>query len=134
MIVCINYSALYRLMYSYDTDVQMISSHYLVVIFLNCRCREQLLTTHFRSSPEGCLTEGRQVLSLCNCMLNQHSSLLVMLILGGFSFNSVMIIFSSALLLFFMVVDFVMSAEIIFLWHTYHLHTHKALKVLIIFS
>lgn len=34
---------------------------------------------------------------------------------GKFSFNSVMISFSSALLLFFVVVGFVMSADIIFL-------------------
>lgn len=34
VIVCINYSVLYRIMYSYDTDVQMItSSNDLVIIF-----------------------------------------------------------------------------------------------------
>lgn len=34
VIVCIKYSALYRTMYSYDTDVQMItSSHDLVIFF-----------------------------------------------------------------------------------------------------
>lgn len=71
---------------------------------------------------------------LCSGRFSQQSYLLVILILGGFSFNSVMIRFSSALLLFSMVVGFVMSADIIFLWHTYHLHAHKALKVLIIFS
>lgn len=109
--------------------------------FFTHRCREHINWTpfsgspsHFRGSPEARLIRGSQVVSLCSGRFNQHTSLLVMLIWGGFSFNSVMIRFSSALLLFSVVVGFVMSADSIFLWHTYHLHAHKALKVLIIFS
>lgn len=71
MIVCINYSALYRIMCSYDTDVQMItSSHDLVIIFLNCRCREHFncLPPHFKGSPESFLTGSGQALSLCSCV------------------------------------------------------------------
>lgn len=91
--------------------------------------------SHLRDSPDVCLIGCSHICSLCRGRLNQHTSLLVILIWGrGISSNSVMIRFSSALLLFSVVVGFVMSADIIFLWHTYHLHAHKALKVLIIFS
>lgn len=90
--------------------------------------------SHFRCSLDTHLIEGSQVFSSCSGRLNQCTSLLVILILEEFLFNSVMIMFSNALLLFSVVVGFVMSADIIFLWHTYHLHAHKALKVLIIFS
>lgn len=89
--------------------------------------------SRFRCLPEAYLIGDSQVFCLGSGRLNQHTSLLVVLILGQFSANFVMIRFFSALLLFSMVVGFVMSADIIFLWHTYHLHAHKALKVLIIF-
>lgn len=112
-------------------------------IFFTHRCREHFTSTfsfssspsHLRDSPDVCLIGCSHICSLCRGRLNQHTSLLVILIWGrGISSNSVMIRFSSALLLFSVVVGFVMSADIIFLWHTYHLHAHKALKVLIIFS
>ena len=132
VIVCVNCSAFYN---------YMRWEQAWLIFFFTHRCREQfncipfsVSPSHFGGSPEACLIGGSQVFSLCFGRFSQHTSLLVMLIWGGFSFNSIMIRFSSALLLFSMVVGFVMSADIIFLWHTYHLHAHKALKVIIIFS
>lgn len=47
VIVCINYSSLYRIMYSNDTDVQMItSSHDLVIFFLTVNAENILFTYH----------------------------------------------------------------------------------------